>query len=427
MKILKNKNIAYELFNKSLPALNASYGNQGNGHAQYSVIQQQEISRSSGYNTFLRLYDFISRLDKASTLGETAILLNESLNNIISCSETVFFIYCEDKRDYIALNEPSKTILSFIESSFKDAVIEWLIQSGKPQTISDTISSSAGSNNYLLFHSREEGKKILTVSLISESKASKQLQKEIEVIEALYNIALLKIEKLFAEGETASVINELQAYQSKFSNDYKFSAIGELTAGIAEEILSPLQVIISLTDLIKQDDDEYIPESIKLQVKKVESHVSRLLKFADIDHGETKLYPLNINELISGYCNIISSTLEAEKYECVLSLDNNVPSILTNSIFMNQLFANVFFMIRGLGEKGGGIIVQSKYQNEKVALRFILTKELPELNADKVSVPEIMIIQNLMKKHEGEAEFFNQATGGSVISLSFPLKRKIRK
>ena len=79
---------------------------------------------------------------------------------------------------------------------------------------------------------------------------------------------------------------------------------------------------------------------------------------------------------------------------------------------------------------GGGIFVQSKYRDEKIVLRFLTTDFLEHLKNENIKQTKdsnLRIIHNIMVKHEGEFFFDSDKTKGTVIMLSFPIKRKIGK
>jgi signal transduction histidine kinase len=245
----------------------------------------------------------------------------------------------------------------------------------------------------------------------------------------MLNTALTKLELLKTRDELVSTYKEMQVYQSKLSNDFKLSAIGELTSGIVEDILSPLQVIMSNADYLSKgiaDEDTVMLDNIKDQVKKVESVISKLVKFAGVDDEHTKILPCNLNDLISEYYSVVQSSLRAKNVECILDFEKNIPPVLSHPNYISQLLTNIFSLISLADSEEGGILLQTKYIQENILIRIITTAFIEGLNRAEQNL-ELQIIENLMKKHEGKVDVSSDQSKGSTIILSFPLKRKMRK
>ena len=334
-------------------------------------------------------------------------------------------------RTYCGLNQISEDINCFVASLHKDALIDWLIESGKPKILPDPRSSKINgtSTNYLLYHSREDIKKKLIVIKLQKNFSENKINSHIDTIENIFRLLFIKSDKMILEKELKLLYNELHIYQSKLSNDFKLSAIGELTSGIVEEILTPLQIILSNTEFLNSDNsNKTFILKIKDQVTKIGDLVNRVLKFANVEDFKVNLYSVNINKILSEYHKMISSSLESEKYECVLNLDRNIPTILSNSIYMNQIFSNIFSIIRN-GEKtnGCGILVQTKYMIEKIQIRVALTKKLNDPGKDDETNQEYKLLRSLMTRHEGYIQLENTKNSGSTLILTFPLKRRVRQ
>jgi len=214
-------------------------------------------------------------------------------------------------------------------------------------------------------------------------------------------------------------------YQGKLSNEFRLAAIGELTEGILEEISSPLQVIMSLVDLLDVEDTNSVEIGrIKAQVNKIDRIVKRLVRFANLNHKKLNLQPVDINRAIIDYYKLVESTLKNANIDCALDLQNNLPSILSHPTYINQILTNLFGLIKKKGRKANGVIIQTRNKGDNILLRFVTTFPLEQALSEKTL--NVKIIKNLVKKHEGESIFEDTLDSGSVIALSFPLIRKLR-
>ena len=214
-------------------------------------------------------------------------------------------------------------------------------------------------------------------------------------------------------------------YQGKLSNDFRLAAIGELTEGILEEISSPLQVIVSLVDLLEVEDTNAVEiGKIKTQVNKIDKVVKRLVRFTNLNHRNVTLMPININDAIREYYSLVESTLRSANIECVLDLSDNLPSILSHQTYIHQILTNLFGLVKKERHKTNGIIIQTRMKGDDIILRFITSVKITEKLTDKNL--NYRIVKNLVKKHEGESSLEDTLDSGSVIVLRFPLIRKIR-
>jgi signal transduction histidine kinase len=250
-------------------------------------------------------------------------------------------------------------------------------------------------------------------------------QIEENVVMIMLNSAVNKIEKLLMRERLNKAYEELQTYQGKLSNEFRLAAIGELTEGILEEISTPLQVIVSLVDLLEMEDTNSVEiAKIKTQVSKIDKVVKRLVRFTNLNHRNIPLMPININDAIRDYYNLVESTLRSAHIECALDLRDNIPSILSHPTYIHQILTNLFGLVRKQRNKTNGIVIQTRSKGDDIILRFVtsvkLTDNLSEKNLN------YRIVQNLVKKHEGESSLEDTLDSGSVIVLRFPLIRKIR-
>jgi K+-sensing histidine kinase KdpD len=285
---------------------------------------------------------------------------------------------------------------------------------------------------YLIFPVYDEKKNYGILSILTSLSEKNISELEKKNINMFLNLLLGKLEKIRLTEKLNETYEELQTYQAKLSNDFRLSAIGELTEGIVEDIVTPLQVITSNVDVLKSELKSNVElNQIKSQIKKINVVIGRLVKFADVNHKDVKIKPCNLNEIIKDYFHLIKSTLENANFECILDFENDLPSILSHPNYIYQLLTNVFSVIRNYKTRKGGIILQTRYKSDTIILRVITTNGINEKNVKNTEDVQknlsLSIIKNLMKKHEGQIEFDSFENSGAALILKFPLKRKIRK
>ena len=185
-------------------------------------------------------------------------------------------------------------------------------------------------------------------------------------------------------------MKNLQTYQAKLSNDFRLSAIGEMTEGIVEDIVTPLQVISSNVDILKNDTEKNIElTQIKSQIKKINSVIGRLVKFADVNQKDVKIQPCNINSIIKDYFHLVKSTLENANLEYILDFEDDLPPVLSHPNYIYQLLTNIFSFIKSYKTKKGGIIIQSRFKDDNIVLRVISTNQINTARKVKIMFSKI--------------------------------------
>ncbi|QQS35500.1 MAG: HAMP domain-containing histidine kinase [Ignavibacteriales bacterium] len=433
MRVIKQNNLRFESFQKSLPVVDRNGDPVKKLKLVVNGTENNIVQESVVENRFVSIFNRYSA--KVSVLNdeqEIAELFSSVIKQIIPASQAEIFLLNKSQSQFEAVrNNCDQSLLRFINSAYKEGIIDWIFETGKPKIIPELSSYKLNERkyNYILLPISEgvENKGILLILTSLQNLGEEG--KDYQLVRIVINSTLTKLELLKARSELVSTYREMQVYQSKLSNDFKLSAIGELTSGIVEDILSPLQVIMSNADYLSKginDEDAGIVDNIKSQVKKVENVISRLVKFADVGDEQIKIYPCSVNELINDYYSVVQSSLRAKNVECILDFEKNIPPVLTHPDYISQLLTNVFSLIGSTKSDEGGILLQTKYQQEKIHIRIITTVFIKELNKAEQSV-EMQIISNLMKKHEGNVDASSDLSKGSTIILSFPLKRKLRK
>jgi hypothetical protein len=441
LRVIKQNTVSYESFHKSVPFLTKVKVSGGAGR---NVNLVPEPAENNKYTVILKsTFDFEKNIRKSKTNQQVFTLFEEFLKGIIGIKEAnIFFPNYEERVLSSIFPNSSERLLFFINNSFSTGILKSIIENGNSKIIPDALvyDIDGSRSSYLLIPLQDENTEINGYSknggILCASLQNSEYSEgsfEISIIQLSLQIVLSQVDILSKQKELKNTIDELQAYQSKLANDFKLYALGELTSGIVEEVLSPLQVITSTIELLRTDDiqiDGKILDTINSQVKKVKSIINNLLKFAGNNESKFKVQPCNINELINEFYEMTVSSLNNDKYECILDLEESLPPVITQPNYIYQLLTNIFSVIKSEKNGEGGVLIQTKYRDENVEIRFLTTdfmQNLKQANQKIIKDVNLRIINNIMAKHEGELFFDSDGTRGTVIALSFPIKRKIGK
>ncbi len=426
----------YESFNKSLPYITKA---DSRDYFQDSGYQGEEYSYKER-ELALKLRQVLEFEKTISGLKSRDLILHQFealLKRLTRCSEFSFFIQIENKFSPY-LTAASERTSFFIDNLFSADSLKRFFAAGITKVFRDSfINNIDGSRSSYLVSPvlNEDAERKLFVMQIPASAGKPwnhypNNYEEIHIIQLCLQITLSKIEFLSKQDELNKSLSEMQAYQSKLANDYKLSAIGELTSGIVEEILSPLQVIGSAAEFLRGEDEACndAVDTINNQVRKVKNAINSLVRFAGNNDAKFKVQPCQVNELIREFYSVVVSSLKNDNYECILDLEENLPPVLSQSNAIQQILTNIFTLLRKSKSGGGGIFIQTKFKDENVIVRLLTTDFIEELSSGTIkqtSDVSLKIVNNIITKHEGSLFVDSNKSKGTIFILTFPIKRRI--
>lgn len=402
-------------------------------HSEYG---SNELKLLEKYSYFIQnLMTFEQEIKYDTNVKILMARLLRYLKGIIPVKGLSLLFYDEFKKQLLPVDEEEDSRIAKAMNHFnKEGVFRVIFADKKTISVPDLDSYNAEGSKlfYLIFPVYDDKKNYGILSLLTSIGQNNISELEKKSINVFLNLVLGKLEKLKLTEKLNNTYEELQTYQAKLSNDFRLSAIGEMTEGIVEDIVTPLQVISSNVDILKNETDKKIELThIKSQIKKINNVVGRLVKFADVNQKDVKIQSCNINNIITEYFHLVKSTLDNANLEYILDFENDLPPILSHPNYVYQLLTNIFSIVKSYKTKKGGVIIQTRFNDNNVILRVISTNNIDSTNKnDSNSVQQnlsVKLINNLMKKHEGQMEFGSIENSGAALVLMFPLKRKIRK
>lgn len=158
----------------------------------------------------------------------------------------------------------------------------------------------------------------------------------------------------------------------------KMTSVGQLAAGVAHEINTPLGIILGYTQLLEEDFEKQ-PEvldplrTIEKQTKVCRRIVADLLRFSR-HTAEHKKFPADINKCLNEVLSIVEHTLNMDHIYIHHCFSENVPEISFDYERMRQVFVNLLTNAHHAIGKEGIIGVWTRFREE--------TKEVEILIAD---------------------------------------------
>jgi signal transduction histidine kinase len=186
---------------------------------------------------------------------------------------------------------------------------------------------------------------------------------------ALFTILVLCIGLMFGYMQNRIYKLENILFQSE-----KMTSLGQLSAGVAHEINTPISNISLITEKLKmniKDENNMLKEDlddISKQVSNVSTIVSDLLDFSRT--SGTISEELNLNELIAHTINFIKNKRH-ENIEIVESYDDNVPLVRGDPNQLQQVFLNIINNAYDSMPKGGQLKIFTEKRNDgSIELKF---------------------------------------------------------
>lgn len=435
MRLIKERTERYESFHKSLQYFTK------NSEAKGDLKLLSFESHKSNHNmlekySFLvqNLSSFQKKIQFAQGLLDIHLLTQDFVKRILQSKEIEIFLFTEGKRNLVPINKNANPAhINSVNKALKDGILEWIFETRKPTIIPDlsayTINGSKLNQMLFPIYDSRAGYGVLSLYTTASKVADDSLENN--SIQIILGIIVPMIISLRQKHSINKLYQELQVYQSKVQNDFDVNTIGNMAEGLLEELGEPLQVILSLSDLIENDYpqvDVEITSNIKKQVAKVSELTNRLTKFAGLNKPKTQnLQPCNLNKVIKEFKNVINATLQNLGIDCELDLEESIPPVLSNPNEIKQILASVFTLLKAASQKGGAFIIQTKYIREKIVISVFSTEHIEGLGneSDSKHSVTVKLINELMKKNEGTAEFNSLPLKGTIIHLIFPLKRKL--
>ena len=411
----------------------------------------QEIRQKAQAQAFkIALINKVSNIIRESM--DISMIINSALKELammLGCFRAYYASFCETgfcikeifgEKDilpetYIAFDETVKSKINKREISISYSLAEYTGAEPFKQPVLRVIVP--------VFHLQ---KMIGVVVLLSYQK--RELNEELEILDAVSSQlgnAIIRAE-LYQKNaqnvkELKQTLNELKATQLQLINSEKMASLGQLVAGIAHEINTPIasiksnnEIITKLITKLNQADLKEMFEEINNidseAIKRISKIVISLKKFVRLDEAE--LQDADINKEIDLTLDLIrhetKNKIEVEKHYGI------IPNIKCYPNMLNQVFMNILINACHAIENNGKIVITTECKDNKLYIKFKDNGHgIPKENLDKIFTAGfttkgvgvgtglgLAISQKIIDKHNGKITVNSELGVGTefIITLN---------
>ena len=272
---------------------------------------------------------------------------------------------------------------------------------------------------------------VLQDEITERNKAEEELKKVHEEIEA-WNREL--------ETRVREKTDELIKSQAQVVQADKLSSIGQMAAGIAHELNSPLTGLISMISHYKKGAEKDSKEHRELSLMSSAcEYMAKIVKdfntFSCKSRGE--ITECNLNEIIESSLGLITNELKAKNIQITKDHADEHPMIIKGDrTELQQVAMNIIRNAVDAMDDGGELVIKSGISEDKssVILKFIdngcgIKKE----NIDSVFEPffttkppgkgtglGLSVSYAIVKNHEGKIKVESEAGKGTEFEVLLP-------
>ena len=222
----------------------------------------------------------------------------------------------------------------------------------------------------------------------------------------------------------------------------KLASIGEMAAGLAHELNTPLNNARVLSALAKKDlergrvDPEAIKEDlddILRQTDRCTRIIAGLLSFAR--RQEPDRSPQDINRLLQECIDLVRIRSAKRAVSVVLEAEDELPQLAVDGHQMQQVFVNLMLNAIDAMEEGGRLTVSTALRRDEVHIRFADTGSgiAPE-HLGKIFDPffttkdvgkgtglGLAVSYGIVRRHGGGIDVASTLGTGSVFTVTLPV------
>ncbi len=222
---------------------------------------------------------------------------------------------------------------------------------------------------------------IILLTIYMTSSISKSLHRRSK---ALFDLTL-ELEKKSDELEEAN--EELVRQQNLLIQSEKLASLGNLSAGIAHELNSPLTGILNFSHFIKEEcpEQKQVQNDIDIVIRETErckKIIKGLLDFARQSQPEKKCD--DIIAVLNKTINLVAYHRDFRNIKFIMNTPDDLPKVMFDEDQMQQVFMNLIVNAQQAMVEGGQVRISAFYHEKQKMLDIKIEDSGPGISPEKI-------------------------------------------
>lgn len=254
----------------------------------------------------------------------------------------------------------------------------------------------------------------------------------------------------FAELATAfnEMANSLEQQCQKMQRAEQLTVYGEMAAGLAHEIKTPLAGIKAAMELFSQEsslseENRTVLGKVIGEIKRIETLMKELLRYAR--PSKPHFMSVDFSEFLEKVIGLLSqypsfSRGGAEKIHIIKDFDTDIPEIETDLMQQQQVFLNLFLNAGDAMPEGGTLTVKTLCDPSADQVQIIVSDTGRGIKEDvmasifkpffttksKGTGLGLATTKRLVEQHGGTISVRNIHGEGTSFTISLPVKQEVK-
>lgn len=330
-----------------------------------------------------------------------------------------------------------------------EGVVGWVAQSGKSLVVDDMQAEARH------FRDVEQQTGLMLRSAVSvplrikenvigalqvlDPKVGRFRSTDLMLVESLASSAAIALENARLYEDLQQRMKELREAQSQLVQSAKMAAVGELAAGVAHEINTPLTSVLGYSELLLErlppdDPSQKKVAAIIRQAGQARDIVGHLLEFSRQTRPHRE--PVSLDRVVQETLTLVRQQMKNRQIAIEEEYAVPLPPLQLDVPRMKQAFLNLFTNAAQAMPRGGTLSVRSEWVGDEVAVQIsdtglgIAADDLPRVFEPFFTTRPVgqgaglglSVSLGIVEEHGGRIEVDSKIGKGSTFTVRLPAR-----